>query len=188
MITPDKKVFTLTEVEELLGDYVHDSLFYPIVGTVEKAPDYISKYIVESSSELKIYKRQKGLHIQLRDSLKSSVNFIILDDHINEIVWQENQSDRSKPKLSGGAVVVSIIFMFLVDGVLNKSRLLFLPLFLGLFLGMLISLFISDSRKKMVTILAGFGDEHDVLIMSGIRSSQFKAFFREYYKDKCVII
>jgi hypothetical protein len=184
MVTPDKKVFNTDEVAALLGGYHDDSYYYPIVGTVEKAPAYISKYIVESSSELKIYKRDKGIQIQVMDLLKDEVNFIFYDDQITRIVWHENQSDRSMPKFRGIVAFVCILLVFFIDAIFNKNRLLFWPLFIGLFLGILLSLFYPDSRKKMVTLLFSINDEHEVLILSGIRNSEFKAFFEEYYQDK----
>lgn len=184
MITQDKRVFTEKETEALIGDYLGDALYFPITGTVEKAPPHISKYIVETSSELKIYKREKGIQIQIRYLLNDKVNFILQDDQISEVVWHENQSERHTPKLSIILVVLSIFFTFLLDGLINNNKLLYLPLLFGLILGLILSLFFPNSRKKTITLLATVNGEHEILILSDVMYSKFKAFFEHYYPEK----
>jgi hypothetical protein len=184
MVTPGNKVFTLAEVEEQLGGFIHTSEYNSLIGTLEKAPLYISKYGVESSSELEMIKRDKGLQIQIRNAFNDHVNFILRDEQIIDIVWGEYVSDRAIPRLRGSAVLIFIVIAFGLDGIFNKSRLMYLPLIFGLILGMVASLFSPFSRKQMVSILANVDGEDVVLIVSDVRKYEYQNFFKENYPEK----
>ena len=183
-VTPSNKVYSIAEVQQMLGECEEHTEHKPLICFVEKAPSHISKYLVESSSEVRIFKREKGIHIQLRNAFHENVNFILFDEQIVQVVSKEQPSTVFFPRFSFLFTALSILFTFVIDAALNKSRLYYFPLLTGLLLGMLVSLFFSRSKKYFTTILAVDENDHSVLILSNSNSYKLYYFFDRYYYDK----
>lgn len=152
--------------------------------TIEKAPAYISRLLIESRSKAKVSRHDSGLRINLKEINDDKINFCIPDSSIISIYYKEVRIPKKSPIVNWLFLIAIIIIVSWLNSKSRYSNLLN-SLFVGTYMGLMINLFISKIKIFQVIILTqNPEEEEDIFILTSNIKEHIKDFFKYYYPDK----
>lgn len=152
--------------------------------TIEKAPAYISRLLIESRSKVKVSRHNSGLRFNLSEINDDAINFCIPDSSIISIYYKEVRVPKKSPLVNWPFFIATILLISWLNSKFRHSNLLN-SLLVGTVIGLLVNLFISKIKVFQVIILTqNPEEEEEVFILTSTIKEHIKDFFKYYYPDK----